>query len=161
MVVVRDRRDDDLEGCVAALRLTHAADGYPLNWPADPRAWLTPPRLLRAWVAASGGVIAGHVALQAVGESEAELSRLFVDPAARRLSVATELLRRAVEWAAEQRLRPTLNLVDEGRSAAVAFYEAAGWRFTHTSEAGWAGPRGERVVLRHYAAPEPWAGPGG
>jgi GNAT superfamily N-acetyltransferase len=155
-VAVRERRPADLDDCVRVLRLTHEADSYPLNWPADPHRWLTPPGLLCAWVAERPrGVIAGHVALDGVGDCEAELSRLFVSPAARRRSVARLLLDRAVAWASARRLRLKLNVVDERRSAAVAFYEAAGWQYTHSSVAGWVTPAGESVTLRHYALPEP------
>ncbi len=64
-VVLRSRRPADLDACVEALREVHDADGYPLRWPPDPHAWLTPPRLLRAWVAElPDGTIAGHVAIQ-------------------------------------------------------------------------------------------------
>jgi GNAT superfamily N-acetyltransferase len=154
-VVIRERRPSDLDACVGVLRLTHEADSYPLNWPADPRRWLTPPRLLNAWVAEHPpGVIVGHVALDGAAGSGAELSRLFVSPAARRRSVARLLADHALAWASERRLRVTLNVVDERRSAAVAFYEAAGWRYTHSSVADWVGPHGENVTLRHYT----WSG---
>ena len=46
--------------------------------------------------------------------------------------------------------RLILNVVDEPNSPAVAFYTATGWRYTHTTIADWAGPRGEAVRLRHY-----------
>jgi hypothetical protein len=46
--------------------------------------------------------------------------------------------------------RLILNVIDRPGSSAVAFYEATGWRYTHTTTAGWSGPRGEAVRLRHY-----------
>jgi GNAT superfamily N-acetyltransferase len=78
------------------------------------------------------------------------VSRLFVTPDARRQGVAEALVRRAVEWARANGLRLTLNVTEEQRSAAIAFYEATGWRYTQTSVAGWTGPAGEPVRLRHY-----------
>ncbi|MDR6326186.1 hypothetical protein [Actinoplanes couchii] len=45
--LIRERGDADLDGCVALLRDVHAADGYPVNWPEDPRGWLAPPELVR------------------------------------------------------------------------------------------------------------------
>jgi GNAT superfamily N-acetyltransferase len=145
--VIRLRLPADLDGCVAALRAVHEADAYPLNWPADPHRWLTPPGLLEAWVAAGpGGVIDGHVAVQPPGE----LCRLFVTPAARRRSVGRALVSEVTAWAAARDLRLTLNVTDEQRSAAVAFYEATGWRHTHTAPADWNGPDGGPVELRHY-----------
>ncbi|MCO8273085.1 GNAT family N-acetyltransferase [Actinoplanes sp. TRM 88003] len=144
-MIVRERRDDDLGRCVDALRLVHAADAYPLNWPHDPRAWLAPADA--AWVAvAADGTIAGHVAVR-----ERELCRLFVIPGEHRgRSVGRALVARARAWAAEHGHGLTLNVVDEQRSAAVAFYEATGWRFTHVTAADWTGPDGQPVQLRHY-----------
>lgn len=150
-LVIRARAAADLDECVVALRAVHDADGYPMNWPADPHGWLTPPGLLHAWVAETPpGVVAGHVAVQQVANGSVELSRLFVTPAARRRSVATALMRQASEWAAERGYRLSLNVTDEQRSAAVAFYEAAGWRHTHTDDADWTSPEGRPVRLRHY-----------
>jgi GNAT superfamily N-acetyltransferase len=164
-VVIRTRHRADLDECVAALRAVHQADAYPLNWPADPHRWLAPPRLLQAWIAESPrGVIAGHVAVQQITEAaarnvtaepSAELSRLFVTPAARRRSVASALLRQAVQWATDQGYQLTLNVTDEHRSAAVTFYESIGWRHTHTTTADWTTPDGKPVRLRHYTHTTP------
>ncbi|MEV7228767.1 GNAT family N-acetyltransferase [Polymorphospora sp. NPDC051019] len=158
-VVIRRREATDLDACVEALRAVHDADAYPLNWPTDPHRWLTPARLLRAWIAeCPRGTIAGHVAVQRAPDATgnqmpspgAELSRLYVTPAARRRGVATALLHRARSWAAEHRHQLTLNVTDDRRSAAVAFYEADGWRHSHTEDADWTTPDGTPVKLRHY-----------
>ena len=89
-------------------------------------------------------MIVGHAAV--VGT---ELCRLFVVPAARRrpLSVGRSLVEQARAWT---RAPLTLNVVDEQRSAAIAFYEVTGWRFTHTTDAPFTGPGGRPVRLRHY-----------
>jgi GNAT superfamily N-acetyltransferase len=156
---IRTRRVTDLDECVDALRAVHKADAYPLNWPEDPRRWLTAPRLLQAWIAEeSGGAVLGHVAVQRLPDvtnnqapaRHAELSRLYVIPAARRRSLASALVRQARSWAAEHGYELTLHVTDEHRSAAVAFYEATGWRFSHTTGADWTTPDGSRVRLRHY-----------
>ncbi|WP_232534138.1 GNAT family N-acetyltransferase [Plantactinospora sp. KBS50] len=133
----------------------HENDAYPLNWPTDPLSWLNPPRLQQAWIAEeSGGIVDGHVAIQR-SPSEAparhvELSRLFVTPTARRHSLAGALVDHARRWAAEHNYDLTPNVTDEQRSAAVAFYEATGWRHTHTMDADWTTPDGRPVKLRHY-----------
>lgn len=143
-LTIRTRRSEDLDQCVEVLRAVRLADGYPMKWPSDPRAWLDHPRLDQAWVAESSpGVIVGHVAVQ----NGRELTRLFVAPEARRLRVASALLDH-VSVGAGGRL--ILDVLDKPGSPAVAFYEATGWRYTHTSTADWAGPRGEAVRLRHY-----------
>jgi GNAT superfamily N-acetyltransferase len=150
---IRPRRATDLDQCVEALRAVHEADAYPLHWPADPRGWLDPPRLLQAWVVeAVEGTVDGHVAVQRIHDAghHVELSRLFVAPAARRRALAGALVNHARTWAAEHECDLTLNVTDEHRSAAVAFYEATGWRHTHTTDAGWSTPDGRPVRLRHY-----------
>jgi hypothetical protein len=72
---IHARRDDEIDLCVALLAEVHAADRYPLLWPADPRGWLAPPGLLDAWVAADDGVV-GHIALcSSNGEADAVVWR--------------------------------------------------------------------------------------
>lgn len=150
---IRERQPADLDDCVAALRAVHAADAYPVNWPADPRSWLDPPDLMRAWVAEGfGGTITGHVAVRRPERPDlpAEVSRLYVVPAARRQSIGRALLTAVVAWATEQQLALELNVTDGNRAAAVAFYEATGWQHTHTTPAGWTGPGGSPIMLRYY-----------
>ncbi|WP_308120918.1 GNAT family N-acetyltransferase [Paractinoplanes bogorensis] len=143
-LTIRTRREEDLDLCVELLREVRLANGYPMKWPSDPRAWLEPPQLDQAWVAQSSpGVIDGHVAVQ----NGREITRLFVSPAARRSRVASALIDH-VSVRAGGRL--ILTVVDKADSAAVVFYEATGWRYTHTTTADWTGPRGEPVRLRHY-----------
>jgi GNAT superfamily N-acetyltransferase len=81
----------------------------------------------------------------------AEVSRLFVVPAARRQAVASELLQHAQRWAADHGFGLTLEVTDDQRSGAIALYERTGWRHTHTTMANWTGPDGKAVSLRHYA----------
>ncbi|HEX5594920.1 MAG TPA: GNAT family N-acetyltransferase [Micromonosporaceae bacterium] len=163
-VVIRIRQTADLDDCVEALRAVHNADAYPMNWPADPHGWLTPPRLLQAWIAESPrGSVVGHVAVQrlpAASDSQAparhaELSRLYVTATARRRSVASALVRQAKLWAAGQGYDLTLYVTNEPRSAAVAFYEATGWQHSHTTDVDWTTPDGETVKLRHYILGRP------
>jgi len=151
--VIRERTANDLPGCVEGLRAVHVADGYPLNWPSDPAGWLSPELLVRAWIASLPEIgPAGHVALQGVpGSPElVEVSRLFVVPTARRRGIAEALVRQATEWSRAAGLQPVLNVVDEARSAAMSFYEASGWLYTHTTTADWKGHDGSPVRLRHY-----------
>jgi GNAT superfamily N-acetyltransferase len=154
--VVRERRPEDLVACVAGLAAGYQVDGYPLNWPADPAGWLTPAGLLHAWVAEVDGVVVGHVGVQAGDRpGEAVVTRLFVVPAARRRSAATALMTAALGWAADRGLRLRLEIADGPRAGAIAFYERAGWRFTHTTAAPFTDPDGGPVTLRHYEAPDP------
>jgi GNAT superfamily N-acetyltransferase len=149
-VSIRPRTRADLDACVAALRAVHEADRYPLNWPADPARWLTPPGLAAAWVATLDDVhLAGHALLLESPSGDLELARLFVPPAARRRAVASALLRTAAALG-----RPLFLQVAAGdRSPATALYEATGWRHTHTTTADWTAPDGSPVRLHHYRRP--------
>jgi GNAT superfamily N-acetyltransferase len=150
---IRNRDEVDLSTCVEALRTVYQASGYPANWPADPARWLQPSRTLQAWVAATDDTpLAGHVALrqpQAAGHS-AEVSRLFVVPAARRQGVASALLEAAMRAAAENDLDLFLDVTDRLR-AARALYENAGFRLVSTTQKDWTTPDGCPVTLHRYA----------
>lgn len=152
---VRDREAADLDQCVDALAAVHQASGYPTNWPADPARWLTPSGILRAWIAASSELpLAGHVILRQVPAAAtagpaAEVSRLFVVPAARRQGVALALLQEAARWATAGGLDLVLEVTDHLR-AARALYERTGFRLTSTARADWTTPDGQPVTLHHY-----------
>jgi GNAT superfamily N-acetyltransferase len=100
----------------------------------------------------------GHIAVQRLPNAtdsqrparHVELSRLYVIPAARRRSLASALVSHARSWAAEHGYDLTLNVTGDHRSAAVAFYEATGWQYSHTTDANWTTPDGRPVTLRHY-----------
>jgi GNAT superfamily N-acetyltransferase len=154
--LIRDRVDADLDACLSALALVHAADGYPMAWPLDPLRWLRPRDLRRAWVGVGDGqdAIAGHVTVVA-GPSRpdgvAEVARLFVTPPYRRSGLAGQLLARCLEWAAVSGLTPELEVAAVGdRTTAMALYEATGWRRTGTSLATWTAPDGAAVHLHRY-----------
>jgi len=135
-LVIRTREHSDLAACVTALREVHEVDHYPVNWPADVEAWLTPTGQLAAWVAElPAGRIAGHLALQLAPQADdprsfehrsAEVTRLFVTAHARRLSVASALLEHARSWVGDRGYPLSLEVVDTPESGAVAFYEATG-----------------------------------
>ena len=156
-LILRDRNHSDLPGCVDLLAVVHGTDGYPLNWPADPYRWLSPPELRHAWVAeADGAGLVGHLAVHRTpptaggGPERAEVARLFVAPVFRRRRVGTALLGQARRWAVDCHVDLTLEVVDQRRSPAVALYERDGWRHTATVAAGWAAPDGRPVALRRY-----------
>ncbi|WP_202446576.1 MULTISPECIES: GNAT family N-acetyltransferase [Streptomycetaceae] len=164
---VRRRRDADLDGCARALRAVHEHDGYPVEWPADPVAWLRPPQLLAAWVAGTGTGVAGHAALTRGGPGDAAaeawgayggadpaatalVGRLFVDPAARGAGLGALLLDQAVREARRVGLHPVLDVVSTD-TAAVALYERLGWIRTASADQVWGS--GRTVTVRCYAAP--------
>jgi hypothetical protein len=63
-VLLRDRTDADLAGCVALARAVQEQDGYPHYLPGDLRDFLVLPDAYGAWVAERDGRIVGHVALR-------------------------------------------------------------------------------------------------
>jgi GNAT superfamily N-acetyltransferase len=169
-MIVRGRRHDELDACVSLLAVVHGADGYPLQWPADPARWLTPEALLAAWVAEDAAAVIGHVALcRAAGEAAAPLwsaacglaperfaaiTRLFVAPGARGRGVGARLLPEASREARQRELRPALAVLDHDR-AAMALYERAGWLRVASVPASSTSPSEGHVWLHAYVAPAP------
>lgn len=153
---IRDREDADLDLCARALATVHDTSGYPTHWPADPVSWLVPSGTFRAWVATTSELpIAGHVALRqlpdaATGEHAAELSRLFVVPAARGQGIALALVQETVRWATANDLDLVLEVAEHLR-AARTLYERAGFRLIEIGRADWPAPDGRPVTLYRYA----------
>ena len=168
-MIVRARRQDDIDACLALLAEVHTADGYPLHWPADAPRWLTPEKLLAAWVAEDEGTVIGHVALcGAVGDAAAplwsaasglppdriaEVTRLFVAPGARGRGVGAALLAKAWAEARSRGLRSALEVLDHDQRA-IALYERTGWRLVASVPAPWAQAAGGPALLHYYLAPE-------
>ena len=164
--VLRPRRDSDLPALAAALREVHAADAYPSVWPDDPLPFLTPPDV-GAWVALSGGEVAGQVVLRrpaeplpewlrTVGRPAAELavvSRLFVRPAARGRGLAEALFQAAWSAARAQGWRAVLD-VHHRNLAAVRLYERQGWQRMATVDGNWLEPDGTAPQVHVYLSPE-------
>ena len=166
---VRYRADRDLGACAGVLAEVHDRDGYPVDWPERPGAWLTPPSLVAAWVAELDGRIAGHVGLARSGAGDAApglwsdrtgvgvdrtavISRLFVAPGARGRGLGAALLNRAGAEARRRGLHPVLDVVASD-TAAAALYERLGWEFLAAVEQRWGPDR--TVAVRCYAAASP------
>ena len=161
---IRPRRSADLPACAEALFGVHQKDGYPVRWPADPGQWLTPDRMLGAWVASDGAAVLGHVALaqpsdvfaHGVGLPAPKLAlvgRLFVAVDARRGGLASELLACAAQAAHDEGRQAVLE-VDANASGAVAFYERAGWRYLRNDTGGWIAADGLPARVRIYLSPQ-------
>ncbi len=167
--MIRVRRNDDLDACVRVLAEVHGANAYPMNWPADPEAWLTPENMLEAWVAVLEGTVAGHVALcTTAGESGAPIweeasglpadrigvvAKLFVAPSARGSGLGRELVTMVCAEAREWGLHPALDVLDTDQGA-VGLYERMGWRRVASVPVEWAKADGQRHALHYYLAPE-------
>lgn len=166
----RARRSDDSDVCIALMADVHAVDSYPLHWPDDPRAWLTPNGLLVAWVAEYEHRLIGHVALRsATGVSAASaavwsgatglppdqiavIARLLVAPDARGHGVGAALLDEACAEGRSRGLWPVLDVIDHNRSA-IALYERKGWRRVASVPAMWAQTSSGQPLLHYYIAP--------
>ncbi|MEV0384676.1 GNAT family N-acetyltransferase [Nonomuraea sp. NPDC050643] len=176
-MTIRPRTHDDLNACVTALAEVQATDRYPVHWPDDPAAWLTPDDLIGAWVATTPNpalkptptapattsapttatandhaptapaTVFGHVAVT----RDLEITRLFVTPAARGRGLAEALLG-TVRAAVPGPLK--LEVSSEGE-AAIRFYERSGWRRTGTTRATWLNAAGEPALLHHFVSPPP------
>ena len=138
-----------MNACVTVLAEVHAADGYPMRWPADPVAWLRPDA--EGWVAEQDGRILGHVLLEA-RDGATTISRLFVAPGGRRRGLGERLLDAARAAASARGLAVTLEVVDSG-AAAIALYRRLGWQHTGTGPGGWLTPDGVPATVHYFAAP--------
>ena len=165
MALPRLRQEDDLPAAVLALEAVHEADGYPMTWPADAAAWLSPDGVLTAWVVESDPFVAGHVCLVtgddaaavAAGvpaERVATVSRLFVAPWARRRGLSVVLLDAVTSCASTRGLQLVLDVVDD-RGPAVRLYDRLGWRLVDRRPADWTAPDGNRPPLLVFVAPPP------
>jgi ribosomal protein S18 acetylase RimI-like enzyme len=141
--MVRARSDEDLEPLVVLLRAVYLTDGYPANWPNDPRRWLAGSNTIAAWIFEQRGEVLGHLALTApapdrawpewqqacgvAGERLSVMRRLFVDPNSRRDGVATALVKTAEREAAARGMPLVLDVAADNR-AAISFWKRHGWR---------------------------------
>ncbi|WP_329036132.1 GNAT family N-acetyltransferase [Streptomyces sp. NBC_01725] len=140
---IRPRHESDITDAATALVQVHATDGYPVEGVRDPKAWLTPPGFIQAWIAEFDGRIVGHVAisrprdeaavslwLEAGHGSEdktAVLARLFVIRDARKRAVGEQLMRAASEYANDIGIRLVLDVMAKD-TAAIRLYERLGWQ---------------------------------
>ena len=121
----------------------HALDGYPMILPGgDVGRFLSRPEAVAAWVAVVGERVVGHVALHDVTSKPVMdlvdgrfpdppavyVSRLLVDPDARRRGIGRRLLAHATQVARTLGRRPFLDVVaTSGSPAALALYADGGW----------------------------------
>jgi len=146
--MIRERDVSDLESCAGFLRDVHELAGYPLNWPADPRAWLTPEGMLGAWVITTeDGRVAGHVALTAGPDGGALVERLFVDPKATGGGLGKRLLDHAVVMSVERGRRIALEVADNCHTA-IRLYRRAGWQEIGRTPIDWGA--GQASAVLHF-----------
>ncbi|WP_404947142.1 GNAT family N-acetyltransferase [Rhodococcus erythropolis] len=157
-VIVRERVDGDLDGCVDALAQVHECDGYPNTWPQNPHRWLSSPTVVKAWVGESDGRVVGHVAVDSevagapTTAGSIAVSRLFVHPGSRGNGLSDALLDAVTDFAAESRLELVLDVVDDALPA-IALYERRGWVYVDERLADWTRTDGVRPVERRYRLP--------
>lgn len=141
---MRTRTPADLDACVEVATEVQRVDGYP-SFLGDGglASFLTPDDALGAWVAEVDGDLVGNVLLRprsaptsvvlaadALDVDATRLgfvARLMVAPRARRRGIARRLLDVVVNEALGRGLVPVLDVVTSD-GAAIALYEAVGWR---------------------------------
>lgn len=142
-LIVRGRRDSDLEACERLVQATHLHDRYPAYLGDSARSFLCHPGALSAWVAELGNTIAGHIALHpatsktvmkltcdrlhVTADQIGVVARLLVSPQQRGQGAGRRLLTAAATQAQALRLCPVLD-VDVNLTAAITLYERAGWQ---------------------------------
>jgi ribosomal-protein-alanine N-acetyltransferase len=151
--VIRSRAATDLDDCVRLLAEVHKTAGYPVNWPADPDGWLSPDEALGCWVLTLDGEIAGHLIVTANGPDGAMVERLFVDPRRTRAGLGRQLLEYAIDFAAEQGRRLTLDVVNSPHGA-VEFYRRSGWQETGRIPIEWGGALASEMIRFEAPATE-------
>lgn len=150
--VIRERSVLDLEACAAMLAQVHVEQRYPIRWPDDCHAWLTPANVAAAWVAVRGDEVIGHVCVARKHQMPPELTleRLFVSPDAAGSGVGGALIDQARNWAAERRSLLTLD-VAENCGRAIAVYGRLGWRLTGRTPIDWGDDAADSLL--HFEAP--------
>ena len=150
-LIVRGRRDDDMEACERLAQATHLHDRYPACLGDSARSFLRHPGAFGAWVAELDHTIVGHVALhpaaskavmtlacdrlKVTADRIGVVARLLVSPQQRGQGAGSRLLRIAVTEAQALRLRPVLD-VDINLTSAIALYEHAGWQRIGMADVG-------------------------
>jgi GNAT superfamily N-acetyltransferase len=149
---IRAREPADLDACLRILGAVHAVQRYPIHWPDDAAAWLSPPGTTGAWVALLHREIVGHVCVTSQPNDQRPLSleRLFVSPASSGHGVGKALVEHACRWATQRQERLTLEVVNNCATA-IAMYERLGWREKERVEIDWG--NGEAQWLIRFDAP--------
>jgi GNAT superfamily N-acetyltransferase len=142
-VIVRRRREADLDRCAQLAQEVQSVDGYPpYLQKGDLGLFIESSDAMAVWVAETDGDLVGHVALHArssdavmdLASAVADrppdrfgvVARLFVSPEARRRGVGRTLLRTAEAHAVGLGLYPILDVVTRFQSA-ITLYEQCGW----------------------------------
>ena len=139
--MIRSRQPEDLQRCLALLRVVHLTDRYPANWRNDPSGSIAGHHTVAAWVSehhdswsgtsrslrlspANMAAVARGIDLPA--ERLAVVSRFFVAPTWRKTGVGGRLMNHARREAGNRGLHLVLDVADRDH-ASIAFYENRGW----------------------------------
>lgn len=87
------------------------------------------------WVAIAGDELVGMYGLERTSLDEVELRRMYVAPARRRRGLARDMLKHAEETARSEGYVKMILSTSEVQEAAIALYQAEGFRFVRREEA--------------------------
>lgn len=147
-LTIRERQAADIYELMPLLVRVHRTDGYPVEGVEDPRAWLEPSNLVKAWVAVTDRVVGHALITGAVGERAADLlahergvkpenisvlGRLFVDPAERSKGTAQRLAHACAQYAARHQLTLVGEVLTKD-TVAINLYERMGLQHLGTIE---------------------------
>jgi ribosomal protein S18 acetylase RimI-like enzyme len=164
VVSLREWRPDDLPAALDVLGRTHRADSYPVLWPDDPASFACPEDAVASWVGEDGnGAFVGHVCIRPAhgpplptwvkgsGRAADDLgvvSRLYVEPSARRHGIARLLMAHAVAAIEERGQAPVLDVLLRYKPA-IRLYEGEGW--ARVGSFVWPMPDGSEEPAYGYA----------
>lgn len=80
------------------------------------------------WVALDEGDVVGSVAVRDLGDGQAELKRMYLEPNYRGRGLGRQLLERALTWASAQGLDAVVLDTAEQMTGAQRLYESAGFK---------------------------------
>lgn len=163
-VRIRPREDGDVPELARLLLAQQPTTGYPMRNPLPMPAeqFVVRGRDLAAWVVEVEGTLAGHVAVDRVGDGElgrafaaatgmplhrlGSVSTLFVGPGRAGLGLGGRLLGTAVDWARAQALLPVLDVFPD-HAEARRLYLRRGWRDVATVRPDWVPDHADDLVL--------------
>jgi ribosomal-protein-alanine N-acetyltransferase len=150
MPAIRPASRDDLDQLMRLAAATPESPHWDRTIYEDFLAPSDPPK--RLFIAESSGNLTGFAAAQILADA-CELESIAVSPAARRSGIGSELLATILEWARKHAVSRVQLEVRAGNTAAIAFYERAGFRRDGLRRGYYSDPPEDALLLSLPLAP--------